>query len=580
MPIQVLAPEVVSQIAAGEVVERPASVVKELIENSLDAGATQILVEARGGGVKLVRVTDNGSGMPAAEVSLAFQRHATSKISNLSDLDAILSLGFRGEALPSIAAVARVEVLTRTLDEIAGTFLSIESGSTVESGERACPKGTSVTVRDLFQNVPARLKFLKSTNTESGHISNLVAQYSIAFPEVRFSLHLDGRAVLQTPGGGELYDVLIEVYGLKTAEAMIPVGETGSPVRGYVSTPSISRSSRAYLSFFVNRRWVNSRLLARATLDAYKGLLMTGRHPIAVLGISVPNQDIDVNVHPSKTEVKFRDEQGVFTAVQRAVRSVLVSEATVPQMSRHPRAVGIPGMAGMHTSIPYKGHPSAKTIQAELFGGPEADGRSDSCQATAGLSSGSQLPILRVLGQLAATYIIAEGPDGLYLIDQHAAHERILFEQVRRQHAGMEVEVQGMLAPLTLEVTPRQEEIIEASGDILSSYGFAFEPFGQRTYLLRAVPSVLGEGDIPQAVGEILDCLIEERGDGEREDRIVASIACHSAVKAGQVLSAEEIGQLVFDLEQSASPQTCPHGRPTMIRFTSSQLEREFGRSL
>lgn len=579
MPIEVLAPEVVSQIAAGEVVERPASVVKELIENSLDAGATRVSVEARGGGVRLIRVADNGSGMPAAEVSLAFQRHATSKISNLSDLDAISSLGFRGEALPSIAAVARVEVLTRTSDALAGTSLRLENGSTVESGERACPRGTSVTVRDLFQNVPARLKFLKSPNTESGHISNLVAQYGMAFPEVRFSLHLDGRVVLQTPGSGELHDVLVEVYGLKTAEAMIPVGETGSIIKGFVSSPSISRSSRAYLSFFVNRRWVNSRLLGRATLDAYKGLLMTGKHPIVALDISVPNQDIDVNVHPSKTEVKFRDEQGVFTAVQRAVRSALVREATVPQVSRHPQAVGIPGTAGMHTAMQYKG-PASNTIQEELFGRPEADGRSDSRVVPGGVASASRVPILRILGQLAATYIIAEGPDGLYLIDQHAAHERILFEQVCRQHAGKEVEVQGMLDPLVMEVTPRQGETIEASGDILSSFGFAIEPFGQRAYLLRAVPSMLGDGDILQAVGEILDCLIEERGDGEREDRIAASIACHSAVKAGQVLSAEEIGRLISDLEQSASPQTCPHGRPTMIRFTSSQLEREFGRSL
>ncbi len=579
MPIEVLAPGVVSKIAAGEVVERPASVVKELIENSLDAGATQVSVEARGGGTRLIRVTDNGSGMPAAEASIAFQRHATSKISGVSDLEAISSLGFRGEALPSIAAVARVEVLTRTADELAGTFLRLENGSQVGSGERACPKGTSVTVRDLFQNVPARLKFLKSPNTESGHISNLVAQYGMAFPEVRFSLNLDGRVVLQTPGSGELHDVLVEVYGLKTAEAMIPVRESDSPVSGYVSPPSVSRSSRAYLSFFVNRRWVNSRLLARATLDAYKGLLMTGRHPIVVLNISVSNQDIDVNVHPSKTEVKFRDEQGIFTAVQRAVRAALVEETAIPQMSRHPRAVGGAGTVGAHTAIPHMVPSSMKAGQAELFEGAAVLGPTDGVAAV-DLKPTSRLPILRILGQLAATYIIAEGPDGLYLIDQHAAHERVLFEQVRSQHAGMEVEVQGMLDPLTLEVTPRQEQAIEASSDILGSYGFAIEPFGQRTYLLRAVPSVLGDGDIMQAVSEILDCLSEERGTEEGEDRIAASIACHSAVRAGQVLSAEEINKLVYDLEQSASPQTCPHGRPTMIRFTSSQLEREFGRSL
>jgi DNA mismatch repair protein MutL len=571
MPIQVLAPEVVSKIAAGEVVERPASVVKELVENSLDAGATKISIEARSGGVKLIRVADNGTGMPAAEANIAFQRHATSKISSLQDLDAISSLGFRGEALPSIAAVAQVEVLTRTSGELAGTFLRLESGSVVESEERACPGGTMVTVRDLFQDVPARRKVLKSPHTESSHISNLVTQYSMAYTEVRFALVLDGRTVLQTTGSGELRDVLVEVYGVKAAEAMIVVGEDDSSVKGLVSPPSLSRSSRAFLSFFVNRRWVNSRLLGRATLDAYKGLLMTGKHPIVVLDISIPNEDIDVNVHPSKTEVKFRDEQGVFTAVQRAVRAALVKESAVPQVARRPETFG--DISPVAT--PPTGH-----RQVELFEGPVVSGPSDSAASTLEPAATSQLPILRVLGQLAATYVIAEGPDGLYLIDQHAAHERILFEKVCSQRAASVVEVQGMLEPLVIEVTPRQEEIIEVSGEVLSSYGFTIEPFGQRSYLLRAVPAVLRDGNIAQAVIEILDCLGEQKDAREMDDRIAASIACHSAVRAGQVLNMEELSRLVCDLEQSVSPQTCPHGRPTMIRFTSSQLEREFGRIL
>jgi len=580
MTIEVLAPEVVSKIAAGEVVERPASVVKELIENSLDAGATRIAVDIRGGGVRLIRVADNGSGMSAVDAAVAFRRHATSKIHSVSDLDSISSLGFRGEALPSIAAVARVEVLTRTADEIAGTFLRLENGSPVESGEKACPRGTSVTVSDLFQNVPARLKFLKSPGTESGHISNLVVHYSMAFPEVRFSLSIDGRVTLQAPGSGELRDVLVEVYGVKAAEAMIPVGDADSTIRGFVSPPFISRSSRAYLSFFVNRRFVNSRILSRAAIDAYKGLLMVGKYPIVVLNVTVPHHDIDVNVHPSKMEVKFRDDQGVFTAVQRAVRAALVEETAVPRISRHPRPVEGPAIPGVHKPMSREDAQSAGTMQTGLFRGSAAVGSPDAGAATARSESTSRLPILRVLGQLAATYIIAEGPDGLYLIDQHAAHERVLFEKVRRQRAGMVVEVQGMLDPLTLEVTPRQERIIEASGDMLSSYGFDLEPFGQRVYRLRAVPSVLGEGEIMRAVAEILDCLSEERDAEGREDKIAATIACHSAVRAGQVLNAEEISKLVNDLERSASPQTCPHGRPTMIRFTSSQLEREFGRSL
>jgi DNA mismatch repair protein MutL len=364
---------------------------------------------------------------------------------------------------------------------------------------------------------------------------------------------------LQTAGNGALRDVLVKVYGLGTAEAMIPVGEVNSQVWGFVSPPSLTRSSRGHLSFFVNRRWVQSRLLSRATEDAYEGLLMTGKHPIAVLNISLPAQDIDVNVHPAKFEVKFRNEQALFTAVQRAVRAALVKEMTVPRVMRPPSVVDVP------TFIPQK-EPLVR--HEELFEG------------FAPRPSQGPLPILRVFGQLSAAYIIAEGPDGLYLIDQHAAHERVLFERVRAQQASRAVEVQGMLEPLTIEVTPRQEEMLRAGGEVLDSYGFAIEPFGPRTYLLRTVPALLREGNIAQAVIDILDSLGEGGESGKREERIALSLACHSAVRAGQVLSQEEMHQLVRELEQADSPHTCPHGRPTIIRFTSSQLEREFGRSL
>jgi len=462
MPIKILAPEVVSKIAAGEVVERPASVVKELIENSLDAGATQVAIEARGGGVSFVRVIDNSTGIPAEEVALAFRRYATSKIDTVADLETISTLGFRGEALPSIAAVAEVEVLTRAPGEIAGTYVCLRSGAVMEKGKRGCPQGTSVTVRHLFRNFPARLKFLKSPATESSHISNLASHYSLAFPEVRFSLIIDGRVVLQTTGNGELRDVLVSLYGLETAEAMIPVGERDSQVWGFVSPSCVTRASRSYLSFFVNRRWVKSPLLSRSVEDAYQGLLMTGRHPIAVLNISLPYQDVDVNVHPTKAEVRFQYEQALFSTVQRAVRAALVEDMPVPLVRRQPSPVDVP------TSL-LDEQPLAR--QEGLF----------ESLASARLPSKSALPILRVLGQLSSTYIIAEGPNGLYLIDQHAAHERILFEGIRAQQMKSEVEVQGMLEPLSIEVTPRQEEMLKAGGELLASYGFAIEPFGQRT---------------------------------------------------------------------------------------------------
>jgi len=475
MSIKILEPEVVSKIAAGEVVERPASVVKELIENSLDAGASQISVEARGGGVSLIRVIDNGTGIPADEVEFAFHRHATSKIDSFSDLATVSSLGFRGEALPSIAAVAQVEILTCASDGIAGTYLNLKNGAVVEKGKRGCPQGTTVTVRHLFQNVPARFKFLKSATTESSHISNVVSQYSLAFPEVKFSLFIDGRLALQTQGNGEIRDVLVKVYGLKVAEEMILVGERDSPVWGFVSAPSIARSSRSYLSFFVNRRWVRSPLLSRAVEDAYHGLLMAGKHPIAVLNIALPYQDVDVNVHPTKSEVRFRNERDLFTAVQKVVRAALVEQTPVLLVRRQPSPFAVP------TSLGEEQEERPFMRQEELF----------ESRALTRPSSKSALPILRVLGQLSGTYIIAEGPDGLYLIDQHAAHERVLFEKVRAQWARSEVEVQGLLEPMTIEVTPRQEEMLKTHEEVLASYGFAIEPFGQLTYLLRAVPAII-----------------------------------------------------------------------------------------
>lgn len=563
MPIQTLTLDVISKIAAGEVVERPASVVKELVENSLDAGATRITVEARGGGVSLIRVADNGSGISPDEVELAFLRHATSKIHKATDLGSVSTLGFRGEALPSIAVVAQVEMLTRTPEDQAGTFVSVRHGAVAERRQRGCRTGTTVTVRQLFQNVPARFKFLKSATTESSHISNVVSQYSLAFPEVGFTLYVDGRLSLQTQGNGELRDVLVQLYGLQSAEQMLTVGEKGAAVWGFVSSPSIARSSRSHLSFFVNRRWVRSPLLSRAVDDAYHGLLMVGRHPVAVLNIALAHEEVDVNVHPAKIEVRFRSERELFSSVERAVRAALVEQLSVPESRRQP--------APLAGALPQQGDAQERALpkQQEFLHGTVMTRRQ---------SPGAALPVLRVLGQLSGTYIIAEGPDGLYLIDQHAAHERVLFEKVRAQQARGAVEVQGLLEPLTVEVTPRQAEALKARAELLTSYGFAIEPFGQQTYLVRAVPAMVKGNAVNQVVTDIIDSLAGDAKATDLEDRITASVACHSAVKSGDTLSMEEMRSLVRDMESSESPHTCPHGRPTMIRLTSAQLEREFGR--
>ena len=325
MPIKVLAPEVVSKIAAGEVVERPASIVKELIDNSIDAGATHVYVEARGGGLSLIRVVDNGAGMGPDDASLAFQRYATSKISAVKDLDSIVSLGFRGEALPSIAAVAEVEMLTRSADDLAGVYIGLKGGMVVGTEKRACPQGTSVTVRHLFRDVPARLKFMKSSSTENGHIATMVTHYALAYPEVRFTLAVDGRQTLRTPGSGEMRDTVSEIYGLDMAQRMLDVSfkDPAHSVTGLVSPPSVTRANRNYLSFFVNRRWVHSSLLIRAVEDAYHGQLMVGKHPVAMLNVTLPPSEVDVNVHPAKTEVKFRNSQALYAAVGKPVRAAL-----------------------------------------------------------------------------------------------------------------------------------------------------------------------------------------------------------------------------------------------------------------
>ncbi len=545
MPIKVLAREVISKIAAGEVVERPASVVKELVENSLDAGASQIAVEAQGGGVSLIKVTDNGSGIPIGDVELAFHRYTTSKIDTLPDLEKISTLGFRGEALPSIAAVAEVEIVTHTAGEAVGTYLHLRNGATVKKEKRSRPRGTTITVHYLFRHFPARLKFLKSTTTENSHIANLVSQYALAFPKVRFNLSLDGRLTLHTPGNGDLRDVVAEVYGVDTAQQMLEIDRAGlfPIVAGLVSPASLARSSRGYLSFFVNRRWVRSSLLARAAEDAYQGLLMTGKHPIVVLNVSLPPQEIDVNVHPTKTEVKFRNSQIIYTSVEKAIRKVLV-KAPLPKVKT--------------TTPPATSSPSL--------------------WATKGTEITS-LPILRVVGQLAGSYIMAEGPEGLYLVDQHAAHERVLFEKILAQRSQQKVEIQGLLEPVTIELSPGQEEVLKTKGELLNEFGFSLEPFGGRSYLLRAVPAIIKEGNLAEAVRTSLDSLTSDEEPLRREEKLAQSLACHSAIKAGDSLTAEEMRELIKQLEQTTQPRTCPHGRPTMIHLSSRQLEREFGRA-
>ncbi|HLJ82486.1 MAG TPA: DNA mismatch repair endonuclease MutL, partial [Ktedonobacterales bacterium] len=527
MPIRQLAPDVAAKIAAGEVVERPASVVKELVENALDAGARVVRVELQNGGLGLIRVTDDGQGIPAEELPLAFARHATSKIGALADLERIATLGFRGEALASIAAVARVALLSRPREVAAGARLDVDEGMMGAVTPAGAAAGTTVTVRDLFASVPARLKFLKTRATETGHALRLVEQYALAYPEVRFSVVSEGRQVFTTPGDGRLFSVLVAVYGLSVAEQLVPLaGSEEGPenpartresdgdrpeVSGYVSRPSCYKSTRGYLSFFVNRRWVQSRTLSYAVEEAYHSLLLAGRHPIAIVNVALDPALLDANVHPAKTEVKFLRDRQVYAAVQRAVRAAVIATAETPEVSRS--IFSVPSWerpdplayrsqeeeAATSSSQDAPAPPPASLFPGEHGDAPvTASGFSVPGQDTEAPVGGTKLPVLRVLGQVSQSYIITEGLDGVYMVDQHAAHERILLERMIAEWRAREVSSQLLLQPVPVELSAAEREVVEEHMEALAAIGFAIEPFGGDALLVRALPAALAGQSQPQ----------------------------------------------------------------------------------
>ena len=583
MAIRLLAPDVSSKIAAGEVIERPASVVKELVENSLDAGATEVSVEIRGGGIEHVRVADNGCGIPTDEVELAFERFATSKVANVDDLEAISTLGFRGEALPTIAAVAAVSLVTRTPEDESGTRLDVAEGESVRRERQGASPGTSVAVGHLFRNFPARHKFLRSVASETSRIQALVTRFALAYPEVRFQLEVDGAQAFSSLGSGDLREALSAVYKLKIAEAMLELspdhdeGEGHPVIGGMISPPSVDRANRSYISLFVNRRWVQSRTLGFALEQAYHGFLRERRYPLAVVNIAVAANEVDVNVHPAKSEVRFQRENQVFAALQQAVRNTLTAHSPVPE-------IGPVMMATPHVTARARG-PAFWPVEPFASGQGPSPGHVR-VAAVHPQPSQSQplvpkkaLPALRVLGQVQKAYVAAEGPDGMYLIDQHAAHERVVFERVRAEAASRTAQVQSLLEPAVVELSPEQRELLEARQELISRMGLLVEPFGDSAYLLRGVPSLLDAGDPGQAFLDVLDTMAEGGGFESWEERAAYSIACHGAIRAGKTLSQQEMSELARQLEECQQPNTCPHGRPTMIHLSSSHLEREFGRT-
>ncbi len=571
MAIRLLEQDTIGKIAAGEVVERPASVVKELVENALDAGARRITVAIAGGGSELIEVSDDGCGIAEGELALALQRHATSKLERFEDLHRIRTLGFRGEALPSIAAVSLLTVKSRERSASHGAAIRVEHGRMGHVERVAVAPGTTVTVRELFASVPARRKFLRQPATEGGLACRVVEAYALAYPHVAFTLVVDGRLVFVTDGGGDLLAAATAVLGAEVGRSLLPLepldataAVPGVAVGGWVAAPTISRSHRQGMVFFVNGRWIQSRTLGFALEEAYHSLLMVGRHPVALAQIELDPALLDVNVHPTKAEVKFVDERAVCRAVQRSAHAAL---------ARAPRD-DLP-------SITFQPPPVPRASQLSMAAGaPEraASAAPPDAQPEPTILRSSGLPVLRVLGQIAATYIIAEGPEGLYLIDQHAAHERIMYEKILAQLASSGVDKQPLLDPLVVELAPEELAVYERSAEELKAIGFECEPFGDGTVVIRAIPAIVQGVDIAARFRDMLRELADGGAGTTWLDSVAISAACHTSIRAGQQLSLPEMRELVAQLERTQHPRACGHGRPTMLQLSAAELERQFGR--
>ncbi len=623
MTIRVLSEQLASQIAAGEVVERPASAVKEMVENAIDAGATTINIDIRQGGRAAIKIADNGRGISTNQVETAFLRHATSKITSADQLESIQTLGFRGEALAAIAAVSQLTIVTRTRDAGAGVRLVLDGGHRVSMESVGAPQGTVISVEKLFFNVPARLKFLKTVATEKRLIDEFVTKCAMAYPDIRFRLTHDGRINFQSPGNGNLRDVLVAVYGADIARDLLPVGdeeadltlaESGRSVQvaGYAGPPSLHRANRNHITLFVNGRWIKDRNLTYAVVQAYHTLLPIGRYPLAVIFVSMPFDMVDVNVHPTKTEVRFREPGRIFGAIQKSVRSVLIEDTPVRHISTtHFESLTQPtGWEGRSNQGFTAGsdddlwrrvasHQSADPA-APMPNYPREMGQLDfGVQPQMGLDlprspvvppsmpeqparslAGERLPIMRVVGQVGSSYIITEGPEGLFLIDQHAAHERIQYENYLAAHEKKEIPSQGLMAGTAIHLSPDQATLLQDHIPILEGLGFQIEPFGPNAFMVRAIPAVVAHQDPTRVMMDIIADF--ERGDRPMqqkvEDKIIRRVCKTASIKAGQTLSRVEMEELIQQLEQCHSPHTCPHGRPTLIYLSVAQLAKEFGR--
>lgn len=576
MKINLLADEVASQIAAGEVVERPASVVKELVENAIDARAKRIDIHIEGAGQRLIEISDDGTGISPDELPLAVARHATSKLRNAEDLFHIETLGFRGEALASIGSVSHLNITSQSQGKEIGAQITVDGGKIISQKPLGSTNGTRIQVEDLFFNTPARLKFLKKPLTEKQQITSFVTRYALAYADISFRLTQDGQVEIQTTGNGNRREVLDQIYGLEMAKQLLEVDfeDSEMTISGFISPISMTRSNRKEITFFVNGRWIQDIALTSALMKAYQTYLMVGRYPTAALFIQMPPEEVDVNVHPAKAEVRFREPDRIFSLMQRAVKRALLAFSPVPQFSPNiwksdpvtPAVENDPGQ-------------SEFSFAPALMDEPIAAGHSDAVIAPpAAIRPSGEIPLLRLVGQVGATYLVAEGPDGLYLIDQHAAHERVLYEKMIDRHEKMPV--QNLLQPVILTLTPDASRLMTENLPTLIHFGFVMDEFGVNTFRITAVPSLFSKGDPAALVRSVVEDFEEDETPlkGMTEERIIARICKRMAVKGGQVLDVEEQKSLLRDLEACVSPRTCPHGRPTMIHLSVDLLERQFGR--
>jgi DNA mismatch repair protein MutL len=570
--IALLPTAVAERIAAGEVIETPAAVVKELVENALDAGARQIIVDVRGGGLESIRVTDDGGGIDADEVSLAFQRHATSKLRDLDDLLRVRTLGFRGEALPSIAAVADILLHTATDGAAAGTVLRLRNGDVIEQGRRARSRGTTVTVRDLFAAFPARRRFLRAPRVEAQQIGQNVRRFALAHPAVAFTLSFDGHTAFRTPGSGTLADTATALYGPAVAAHLLPLHVTvreGS-ISGVLGDRAVSRPSRAAVTFIINGRCVKCPPLASAFETAYRPLLPRGRHPLAVLHLTVPPESVDVNIHPAKAEVRLLHVAALGAALAEAARATLGRLPALPPDDAD-------FSFGPNPPAPFPGGEGGEIADVLSLGGLRA-WSPESPQADTTVPE-SNLPALRIVGQLEGRLIVAEGADGLYLIDQHRAHERVIYEHLREQ-ARQESDHEDGVEPLVLALSPADARRLTERAVDLAAVGVACEAWGRNTFLLRSLPPALSGADNLGPL--LLDALMEaddgaEDGTNAWRDRLRTALSCRSALRRGLPLSLDAMHDLLRRLGATESPTVCPHGSPIVLHVGSGFLTRQFG---